>query len=208
MSLTRTLTALSIAQLAHAQHSINATSFTSCIPNNQITASSSSHVSIFEANQTLSLSLNGTSAYSGQIILAVEVLDLASSQPVYQSLVDPCTVGIADLCPIAAGNISLATNFALPSDVLPAGAYTTADLELEFRLYVNGSMGAGAATGERVGCLQARLSNGVVASNNGTVTGNVTQPGQTNGTAPAGSSGGDGGGSGASASCLSWTVLL
>lgn len=157
--------------------------------NSSITPSDFS-VTISKSNNTLSFQLNGTNTYTGNDTLGFQIVNVEPEQTVYSSTFDPCSVSqFPEFCPLSTGNISLATNFMLSKDAVPAGYYTTNSLEAEFRFYVNDT-----TSGQQVACLKATLSNGV-ADYPKTGGQNVTTDGNQ-------------GGSSAGASYLSWSLFM
>ncbi|RAK76521.1 transient receptor potential ion channel family protein [Aspergillus fijiensis CBS 313.89] len=109
-------------------------------------------------NRSLALSFDGVAAISGYVTADI-VVNVYGYELTTESL-NPCTMNLAGLCPMNAGNINVPNaNIDIPENVvkrIPGIAYTVPDLDASVRIYIN-STDAG---GESIACIEASLSNG------------------------------------------------
>ena len=160
------LLALSITTLpfTSAIRLIEAKSLNSCQDNSGFTASLF-NVVFTPDNGTLVFNVIGVSSIAGFITAEVEII--AYGYEIKKQRFDPCNLKsqLGGLCPMASGQINIATNTQISSDVIkgiPGIAFTVPDLDGLVRVRVNDSK-----TGASLACLEAPLSNGKTVDQKG-----------------------------------------
>ncbi|EME41368.1 hypothetical protein DOTSEDRAFT_73702 [Dothistroma septosporum NZE10] len=166
-------TLLCTPSVAYAADYLRSTSFDYCQSSNQFNASTF-NVTITPDNRTLAFVLDGESTFSGNDTLDFSIIINGNDTSLFRQ--DPCSSGIAALCPSSPGQIVLTSNIEIPQrvlDMLPQDIYTVSNLDARFRLSFNNT-----ATGRPFGCLETNLTNGVVetSTTNSTSTGATTSP--------------------------------
>lgn len=169
-------TLLSAASIASAEDYLRSTSFDNCESSNQVNASSFDVV-ITPENRTIAFDIYGDITFSGIALLNFSIIIDGNETLLFRQ--DPCSAGSSTaLCPTSPGQIVLNSNIEYPesaSDRIPEEAYTTPDLDAQFRLsFINN------ATRQPFGCLEANLTNGVMEAANGTSSENNTSTAGTN----------------------------
>lgn len=164
---------------------------TSCQNDLPTNSTTSLDMSIFPGNATLTFSFSGFATVPGNTTLSIAVE--ADGDEVYRAELDPCSVGIADLCPASGGVASFSNaSVHLPEDTMNL-------MDLPSRADVQGRLSL--QTYDRsarfhANCVETALRSDASDSGNGTTVvdgsalGNETAGGEeTNGTAENG--GGD-----------------
>ncbi|KAI2464434.1 TRP-domain-containing protein [Annulohypoxylon bovei var. microspora] len=107
-------------------------------------------------NSTAFLNIVATSSVEGNVVFDVAIS--AYGYTIIQTIVDPCKVGLAGLCPMTAGKIPLKFNLPVSEEAasqIPGIAYTFPDLDATVRVFLNMT-----DTGKSVACVEADISNG------------------------------------------------
>lgn len=182
--------------------------FLLCGDNSQLTASSL-NVSITPDNQTITYAINGTNKFSGNATIGIALFINSETNEVFKSTLDPCSsTEFPDFCPSSPGPYTVMSSMEIPQSSLnriPDNIYTGPFTDATFEFIMNNT-----ATNQTVGCLQAHLKHNKSQASgddsNSTTSGSGLNGGNnTNGSNSTGGSGVD---SVASASDLSWTLLL
>lgn len=154
---------------------------TSCQDDLPTNATTSLDMSIFPNNDTLTFSFSGLATVSGNttLIIAVE----ADGDEVYRAKLDPCSIGIPDLCPASGGPASFANaSVHTPKTRNLMGLPSRADVKGRLSLQTYDSYGR-----FRSSCVQTALrSNNASDSGKGTTVGEGS--GSGNDTASSGES--------------------
>ncbi|KAI9883177.1 MAG: hypothetical protein M1823_005052 [Watsoniomyces obsoletus] len=148
-------TLLACTSLVSAERLIQSNSLNVCMQNSRFSASLF-NVIFTPENRTVHIDVIGTSSITGNITATVEVF--AYGYRVIRQSIDPCKLDLRGLCPMSTGQFTLNTNFpSIGDDVIkkvPNVAYTIPDLDGLVRVHINST-----ATGTRIACLEAELSN-------------------------------------------------
>ena len=145
-----------LASFTSAERLIESSSLNPCQSNSGFTAT------LFDVvftpdNGTLTYNINGVSTITGKIIADLQAI--AYGYTAFNQTIDPCTnADLSSLCPMSPGQIIINSNSQFSSDVvsnIPGIAYGVPDLDGLVRIYITS-----AATGERLACVEAELSNG------------------------------------------------
>ncbi|CAK7235833.1 Putative flavin carrier protein 3 [Sporothrix bragantina] len=155
--LTAALGALSITT-ASAQQLLKSNSLNTCQANSGFTAS------LFDVvftpnNNSANVDIVAVSSIEGNVLFDVTII--AYGLTLTRRTVDPCDAGLAGLCPMTAGKLSMNFNLAVGSDastLIPGIAYSFPDLDATVRVYFN--MTSGDQAGQSVACVEADISNG------------------------------------------------
>ncbi|KAL2017982.1 hypothetical protein VTK56DRAFT_1362 [Thermocarpiscus australiensis] len=110
-------------------------------------------------NNSANVDIVAVSSIEGSVKFDVQIS--AYGYQIIRTTVDPCTAGLAGLCPMTAGKIPLNFNLPVGKDAvkqIPGIAYTFPDLDATVRVYINMTDEAGA--GKSVACVEADISNG------------------------------------------------
>ena len=110
-------------------------------------------------NNSASVDIIAVSSIQGSVVF--DVIISAYGYQITRQTVDPCTAGLAGLCPMTSGKIPLQFNLAVSPDAisqLPGIAYTFPDLDAKVKVFIN--MTDGANAGESAACVEAAISNG------------------------------------------------
>ncbi|KAH8670869.1 hypothetical protein BX600DRAFT_379053 [Xylariales sp. PMI_506] len=145
----------SFSALAAAESMLTSSSLNTCQDNSGFSASLF-NVVFTPNNDSASVDIVATSSVEGNVVFDVTIA--AYGYTIIQETVDPCTAGLAGLCPMTAGKIPLQFNLDIGSSAasqIPGIAYTFPDLDATVRVYLNMT-----DTGESVACVEADISNG------------------------------------------------
>lgn len=135
---------------------------TSCQDDLPTNATTSLDMSIFPNNDTLTFSFSGLATVSGNttLIIAVE----ADGDEVYRAKLDPCSIGIPDLCPASGGQASFANaSVHTPKTRNLMGLPSRADVKGRLSLQTYDSYGR-----FRSSCMQTALRSDASDGGNGT----------------------------------------
>ena len=157
---------------------------TSCQNDIPANATTSLDMSIFSDNATLTFSFGGLATVPGNTTLSIAVE--ADGDEVYRAEIDPCSVGIPDLCPASGGLASFANaSVHIPKTRNLMSLPARTDVKGQLSLQTYDSYGRFHAS-----CVQTALRSNASDSGNGTTavegsgTGDETAGGEeTNGTA-------------------------
>lgn len=94
--------------------------------------------SITPDNGTISLNAKGLSTTSGNVTLGLSVITDGSEK--YKAILDPCTVGIADLCPATDGIANVTASLSIPEDLV-GSLNLSSDEDVKARLWLNNTNG-------------------------------------------------------------------
>ncbi|EMC92486.1 hypothetical protein BAUCODRAFT_292735 [Baudoinia panamericana UAMH 10762] len=145
-----------ISRFATAEQMLYSDSLNPCQTNNNFSATQFDVV-LTPANNSLAFSIVGVSTIQGNV--TIDLVVIAYGLNVYQTTLDPCTMGFQGLCPMSEGQISLPlSNVPIPGSALkevPGITYTVPDLDARVQVYFNSSN-----TGQAAACVEAELSNG------------------------------------------------
>ncbi|KAI1437777.1 hypothetical protein GGR50DRAFT_691802 [Xylaria sp. CBS 124048] len=134
---------------------LTSTSLNSCQPNSKFSASFF-NVTYLPDSNLATINVVATSSIQGNVTFDVSVVAYGLSI-ISQSL-DPCTLGLAGLCPMNAGKIPLDFNFNVDPSAkshIPGIAYTFPDLDAKVRVSLRST-----DTNQSVACVEADVSNG------------------------------------------------
>ncbi|KAI2627390.1 TRP-domain-containing protein [Hypomontagnella submonticulosa] len=107
-------------------------------------------------NNTAFLNIVATSSVEGSVVFDIAIS--AYGYNIIQTIIDPCKIGLAGLCPMTAGKIPLKFNLPVSDEAasqIPGIAYTFPDLDATVRVFLNMT-----DTGKSVACVEADISNG------------------------------------------------
>lgn len=107
-------------------------------------------------NNTAFLNIVATSSVEGNVVFDIAIS--AYGYTIIQTVVNPCDVGLAGLCPMTAGKIPLKFNLPVGEEAasqIPGIAYNFPDLDATVRVFLNLT-----DTGKSVACVEADISNG------------------------------------------------
>lgn len=143
---------------ASAEELLKSNSLNTCQANSGFTAS------LFDVvftpnNNSASVDMVAVSSIEGNVLFDVAII--AYGLQLIRRTVDPCDAGLAGLCPMTAGKLSMTFNLAVGSgatDVIPGIAYSFPDLDATVKVYIN--MTSGDQAGQSVACVEADISNG------------------------------------------------
>ncbi|ERT02235.1 uncharacterized protein SPSK_04985 [Sporothrix schenckii 1099-18] len=149
--------ALSITA-ASADQLLKSNSLNTCQANSGFTAS------LFDVvftpnNNSASVNMVAVSSIEGHVLFDVNII--AYGLQLIRRTVNPCDAGLAGLCPMTAGKLSMTFNIQVgsdASDVIPGIAYSFPDLDATVKVYIN--MTSGDQAGQTVACVEADISNG------------------------------------------------
>ncbi|KAK9370324.1 hypothetical protein V1509DRAFT_560856 [Lipomyces kononenkoae] len=133
---------------------IKSTSLQTCIDNSDFSASLFNLI-FTPDNATLSIDIVAVSSLNGNITASL-VVDAYGLTVVTETL-NPCDLGMDQLCPIKPGQFSLQSELTLNNSVvnnIPGIAYTVPDLDGTATVVIYNT------TGAQVACVEASLSNG------------------------------------------------
>ncbi|KAK9472349.1 uncharacterized protein V1510DRAFT_129122 [Dipodascopsis tothii] len=143
-----------LAQCAAATRLIKSTSLETCMENSDFSASLFNVVFTPE-NRSLSVDIVATSTLDGNVTGEINVI--AYGLKVVSEKIDPCTLDLAQLCPMSPGQFDLDTTITVSSSVvdqIPGVAYTVPDLDGTVQISIYNDEGT------QVACVEAQLSNG------------------------------------------------
>lgn len=143
---------------ASAEKMLQSSSLNTCQADSGFTASLF-NVVFTPGNNSANVDIVAVSSIEGDVVFDVKIS--AYGYQIIRSTVDPCDVGLAGLCPMTAGKLSLNFNLAVTADAveqIPGIAYTFPDLDAKVRMYFNMTSGEHANTS--VACVEAQISNG------------------------------------------------
>ncbi|KAH3674480.1 hypothetical protein WICMUC_003318 [Wickerhamomyces mucosus] len=137
---------------------VKTSSLLTCMSNSQLTASYF-NVEFYPSNQTVVFDIDASTTITGNIIAEFSLI--AYGLNVLQETVNPCKLGITELCPLAesAGRINVDSNYQVSDtivDMIPGVAYTIPDLDARVRVLVY----AENDTSTALACVEAILTNG------------------------------------------------
>ncbi|KAL1903133.1 putative flavin carrier protein 3 [Sporothrix stenoceras] len=143
---------------ASAEELLKSNSLNTCQANSGFTAS------LFDVvftphNSSANVDLVAVSSIEGNVLFDVSII--AYGLQITRITVDPCDAGLAGLCPMTAGKLSMNFNLAVgsdASDIIPGIAYSFPDLDATVKVYFN--MTSGDQAGQSVACVEADISNG------------------------------------------------
>ncbi|CAN8106420.1 unnamed protein product [Discula destructiva] len=144
-----------ISRPAEAEEMLVSNSLNTCQSDSGFTASLF-NVVYTPGNNSATIDLSATSSIQGNVVF--DAIITAYGYQIIRQKVDPCTVGLAGLCPMTAGKMSLTFNLEVGESAaseIPGIAYTFPDLDAKVQLYMNYT-----STGESVACVEAEISNG------------------------------------------------
>lgn len=151
---------LAFLTAASAEKILYTTSVNTCTGNSSLSAHIFS-ATLTPANQTVAYDASLDNSFSGKVTLGLSLT--GDGDTIFHSQLDPCSsASFAGLCPASSGLISIVSNLNFPAkmlDKIPDRIFTKKDLHASFRLEMQA-----AASGKTVGCLEAKLSNGVGAN--------------------------------------------
>ncbi|KAI1332686.1 hypothetical protein F5Y16DRAFT_356238 [Xylariaceae sp. FL0255] len=135
------------------------TSLNSCQDNSQFSASLF-NVVYTPNNSTATIDIVATSSVDGYV--GFDVTLEAYGYQITRTTVNPCKVGLAGLCPMAAGKLTLNFNLQnIDASQIPGIAYTFPDLDASVRVYLNTTSSSTSTTyGPSIACVEANISNG------------------------------------------------
>lgn len=110
-------------------------------------------------NNSASVNIIAVSSIQGSVVF--DVIISAYGYQIARQTVDPCTAGLAGLCPMTSGKIPLRFNLPVSADALkqvPGIAYTFPDLDAKVKVFIN--MTDGDRAGQSAACVEAQISNG------------------------------------------------
>lgn len=143
---------------ASATTLLQSSSLNTCQTNSGFTASLFKVV-FTPNNNTASVDIVAVSSIQGNVIFDLEIS--AYGYQIIRRTVDPCDSGLAGLCPMTAGKLTLEFNLAVSDDAtsqIPGIAYTFPDLDAKVKVFIN--MTSGDDSGQSVACVEAQFSNG------------------------------------------------
>lgn len=146
----------SLPLLAGAEQLLTSTSLNTCQDDSSFTASLF-NVVYTPSNSSASVDIVATSSVEGYVVFDVSIS--AYGYTFIHKTVDPCTIGLAGLCPMTAGKIPL--QFVLPVGAdaaaqIPSIAYNFPDLDASVKVFLNMTTNGNAS----VACVEADISNG------------------------------------------------
>lgn len=144
-----------LSHSAHAERVIESSSLNPCQQNSSFTATLF-QVVFTPSNGSLAFDIVGVSSISGKVLAQFEIIAYGIS--ILHRTIDPCTSGLAGMCPMNTGQINIQSNFIIPPNVvkiIPSIAYGVPDLDGAVRVYINDT-----DTNTTVACVEAELSNG------------------------------------------------
>ncbi|KAK3325442.1 hypothetical protein B0H66DRAFT_124215 [Apodospora peruviana] len=143
---------------AFAEEILQSSSLNTCQENSGFTASLF-NVVFTPANNSASVDVVAVSSIQGSVVFDFTIL--AYGYQIIRKTIDPCTSGLAGLCPMTAGKIPLKFNLPVSADAIgqiPGIAFTFPDLDAKVRVFINMTDGPLADTS--VACVEADISNG------------------------------------------------
>ncbi|KAK2069521.1 hypothetical protein P8C59_004096 [Phyllachora maydis] len=143
---------------ADDNHILQSNSLNTCQDNSGFTASLF-NVVFTSNNNSAAVDIIAVSSIQGSVMFDISIT--AYGYQIIRKTVDPCTAGLAGLCPMTAGKIPLNFNLQVSADAvaqLPGIAYTFPDLDAKVKVFIN--MTDGAQSGQSVACVEADVSNG------------------------------------------------
>lgn len=141
-----------------AEQILTSSSLNACQENSGFTASLFNVVFKPSAKKA-EINIIAVSSIQGSVVFDVSIS--AYGYEFIRRTVDPCTAGLAGLCPMTAGKIPLNFNLDVSPQAIsqiPGIAYTLPDLDATVKVFIN--MTDGAAKGTSVACVEADISNG------------------------------------------------
>ncbi|KAI1495081.1 hypothetical protein F5X96DRAFT_343947 [Biscogniauxia mediterranea] len=108
------------------------------------------------SNSSAALDIVATSSVEGSVVFDIAIS--AYGYQIIRTTIDPCSVGLAGLCPMTAGKIPLTFNLDVGEEAasqIPGIAYNFPDLDATVRVFLNMT-----ETGKSVACVEADISNG------------------------------------------------
>ncbi|CAK7564682.1 MAG: Putative flavin carrier protein 3 [Sporothrix epigloea] len=141
-----------------AEELLKSNSLNTCQANSGFTAS------LFDVvftpnNNSASVDMVAVSSIEGNVIF--DAIITAYGLELARRTVNPCDAGLAGLCPMTAGKLSMTFNLAIGSEatsIIPGIAYSFPDLDATVKVYIN--MTSGDQAGQTVACVEADISNG------------------------------------------------
>lgn len=148
-------TFLTLTPYTFAIRLIESNSLNPCLDNSNFTATLF-NVVFTPDNRTLAFDVVGVSSIEGNVTAELRVI--AYGFTALTEVLDPCTMDLGGLCPMATGQINIQSNIIVSQEVIdkvPSIAYGIPDLDGLVRIYINETN-----TSNSIACVEAHLSNG------------------------------------------------
>ncbi|EPE10117.1 calcium-related spray protein [Ophiostoma piceae UAMH 11346] len=143
---------------ASAEKLLKSGSLNTCQSNSGFTASLFDVV-YTPSNGSASVDMVAVSSIEGNVVF--DAIITAYGYQIIRKTVDPCDSGLAGLCPMTSGKLSMTFNLEIGESAasqIPGIAYSFPDLDATVKVFIN--MTSGDQAGESVACVEADISNG------------------------------------------------